>query len=86
MTTRGAVSGPVGNPDRVPIQLGHEVIDAYLRFVWARAGAPARYHGSWRAGKTGRQRGEVLPMPAISVPSNWSSAMGNNPHCKAVSR
>ncbi len=25
------------DPDKVPIQLGHDVIDAYLRFVWARA-------------------------------------------------
>ena len=24
-------------PDEVPVRLGHEVIDSYLRFVWARA-------------------------------------------------
>jgi len=25
------------DPDQVPIRLGHEAVDAYLRFVWARA-------------------------------------------------
>lgn len=25
------------DPDEVPIRLGHEVVDSYLRFVWARA-------------------------------------------------
>ena len=25
------------DPEQVPIRLGHDVVDAYLRFVWARA-------------------------------------------------